>query len=218
MDKNRFLELQYLTLRKEIETCLERAFQIMVGGATLIPILTGILRSYTATPILMALPMVVVVTALLYLNQWNMIMRAGRYIRTKIEPELIGGQGWEAWLEAPVDPKIGEVDNRLVDAYLMYAFYLLTGGYYFATSFIAITYAHESYGWLPVWSVTTLYVMVGLVIGVIILRRVPTNTTTKKERALVKLQRKLAHHAVHGAPSAAAHTPDEAEQRTLGSS
>ncbi len=66
MDKVRFQELQYLTLRKEIEDSLNRSFQIMVGGATLVPILVGIVGHYAATPILMTLPMMVVVIALLF--------------------------------------------------------------------------------------------------------------------------------------------------------
>ncbi|TMC05668.1 MAG: hypothetical protein E6J41_21475 [Chloroflexi bacterium] len=181
MDDRTFLELEYLTLRKEIEDCLERSFQIMVGGATLIPILTGVIQSYKATPILMALPMMVVVIALLYLNQWNSIMRCGRYIRTRIEPQL-GVAGWESWLESAPDPNVGEVHNRLVDTYLVYAFYLLTAGYYFATAFIAITYAREAYGAVSIWPALGVYAAIGLAMIAIILRRVPTNTTTRKER------------------------------------
>jgi len=182
VDKVRFQELQYLTLRKEIEDSLNRSFQIMVGGATLVPILVGIVGHYAATPILMTLPMMVVVIALLYLNQWNSIMRCGRYIRTRIEPQMMGDEGWEAWLESHPDTHMGAVHNRLVDTYLVYAFYLLIAAYYFATSFIAITYAHRSYGSAGEWATLGSYTIIGLSLGYIVLERVPTHTTTKKER------------------------------------
>jgi hypothetical protein len=185
VDKVRFQELQFLTLRKEIEDSLNRSFQIMVGGATLVPILVGILGHYTATPILLTLPMMVVVIALLYLNQWNSIMRCGRYIRTRLEPEILGEEGWEAWLESHPDTHMGAVHNRLVDTYLVYAFYLLTAAYYFACSFIAISYAHRSYDPIVAWLALAAYIVIGLTMGYIILERVPTHTTTKRERHLL---------------------------------
>jgi uncharacterized membrane protein YraQ (UPF0718 family) len=188
MDRSRFQELQYQTLRKEIEDCLTRAFQVMVGGATLIPILVGVIGHYSATPILLALPMMVVVTALLYINQWNMIMRSGRYIRTRIEPEFMGSGGWEGWLESAPDSKIGEINNRLVDTYLAYAFYLLIGAYYLGTSYIAVTYAYHSYGPIAMWASLGAYILIGIVMAFIVLRRVPTNTTTKKERSFAQHQ------------------------------
>lgn len=195
VDKTRFQELQFLTLRKEIEDSLNRSFQIMVGGATLVPILVGILGHYTATPILLTLPMMVVVIALLYLNQWNSIMRCGRYIRTRLEPEMTSEEGWEAWLESNPDMHLGAVHNRLVDTYLVYAFYLLTAAYYFACSYIAINYAHGSYGPVAAWLALTAYIVIGFTMGYIILERVPTHTTTKGERHLLG----EAHAAAHAA-------------------
>jgi hypothetical protein len=201
VDKATYQELQYLTLRKEIEDSLQRAFQIMVGGATLIPVLVGIIGHYAATPILLTLPMMVVVVALLYLNQWNSIMRCGRYIRTKIEPQIMGDDGWEAWLEAPPDPEMGAVHNRFVDTYLAYAFYLLIGAYYFATSFIAVSYAFRTYGSLARWITVGVYGAIAVIMGIIVIRRVPTNTTTKRERLRAAAARKAAAHrgrAAHG--------------------
>jgi hypothetical protein len=195
MDKPRFQELQFLTLRKEIEDSLNRSFQIMVGGATLVPILVGLLGHYAATPILLTLPMTVVVVALLYLNQWNSIMRCGRYIRTRIEPKMTGDEGWEAWLESHPDTHMGAVHNRLVDTYLVYAFYLLTAAYYFATSFIAITYAHRTYGSIAEWVALGCYILIGITMGYIILERVPTHTTTKTERQLMAPQAAMASNS-----------------------
>jgi hypothetical protein len=198
VDKVRFQELQYLTLRNEIEQCLNRSFQIMVGGATLVPILVGILGHYALTPILLTLPMTVVVIALLYLNQWNSIMRCGRYIRTQIEPKMVGDEGWEAWLESHPDTHMGAVHNRLVDTYLVYAFYLLTAAYYFATSFIAITYAHRTYGSIAEWIALACYIVIGASMGYIILERVPTHTTTKVERSFMEFQGAISSNSHEG--------------------
>jgi hypothetical protein len=188
MEKSKFMELQYLTLRKEIEDSLARAFQIMIGSATLIPLLVGIIGHYAATPILMTLPLMVVVSVLLYLNQWNSIMRCGRYIRMKIEPEIVGTDGWEGWLELNIDTEMGRVHNRLVDTYLQFAFYLLTTAYYFATSYIGFAYASRSYGPVVEWVVLSVYALVGIGIGIIVFFRLPTHTTTKEERQLAERQ------------------------------
>jgi hypothetical protein len=186
VDKSTYRQLEYLTLRKEIEDSLNRSFQIMVGGAGLIPVLVGIIAFYAATAILLTLPMMVVVIALLYMNQWNSIMRCGRYIRTRIEKPILGEEGgWEAWLESPPDTRIGAFDNRLVDSYLVYAFYLLTGAYYFATSYIAVSYARRAYGGVAEWATLGVYIAIGILMGVIVIRRVPTRTVTTKERQLI---------------------------------
>ena len=196
MDKNTYLQLEYQTLRKEIEDSLSRAFQIMVGGASLIPVLVGIVAYYASTAILLTLPMMVVVIALLYLNQWNSIMRCGRYIRTRIEEPIMGGEGWEAWLESLPDEKFGGFDNRLVDSYLVYAFYLLTAAYYFATSYIAILFARGAYGPIAQWISLGAYVLIGIAMGIVVIRRVPTRTMTVHER-----QRLMAPSSSHDSPS-----------------
>jgi hypothetical protein len=118
-------------------------------------------------------------------------MRCGRYIRTRIEPPIMGDEGWEAWLESESDPEIGAVSNQLVDTYLAYAFYLLIGAYYFATSYVAVTYASREYG--PVGERVTLgvYGLMGLALGFIVIRRVPTNTTTKKERERILAKQRV---------------------------
>ena len=189
MDKETYQQLEYLTLRKEIEDSLNRSFQIMVGGATLVPVLVGIVAYYAATAILMTLPMMVVVVALLYMNQWNSIMRCGRYIRTRIEDRVMGEEGgWEAWLESNSDPRIGSVDNRVVDTYLVWAFYLLAGAYYFVTSYIAFLYADRAYGDVVKWTILGAHIVIGIVMAIIVVRRVPTRTTTPRERKLARAE------------------------------
>lgn len=213
MDRAKYQELQFRTLRKEIEDSLDRAFKIMVGGATVIPAVVGIVAYYSATPILMALPMVVVVTALLYLNQWNSIMRCGRYIRLNIEKEIMGDSGWEAWLESTYDSNIGSVDNRLVDTYLVSAFYLLTAAYYFATAYIAFSFTRHTYGASAGWVAISIYAVIGIAMGAIILRRVPTNTTTQQERASRALLSGI-ESAVTGPANSQVHAMEPAAENT----
>jgi len=182
MDAERYLELQYITLRKEIEECLTRSFQIMIGGATLIPIIAGVADKYAATPIMIALPMVVVITALMYLNQWSMIMRAGRYIRTEIESRLDAPVGWETWLEARGTDQATAVDNRLVDRYIALAFYILASAYFFAASWVGFLYARDHLHYGLSWVVLGVYCLTAVAMLIVLLRRVPTTTTTKAER------------------------------------
>ncbi len=183
MDRAEFQRLQFLALRREIENSLDRVFKIMVGGPTLIPVIVGVLGYYAVTPILMALPMLVIVIALLYLNQWNTIMRCGRYIRTRIEPDVVGLEGWEEWLESKGETEVGSVSNRLVDMYLSYAFYALTAAYYLATTYIAVLYARSNYGPAGQWSTIGVYGVLGAAMAFIVGQRLPNNTTTKLERA-----------------------------------
>jgi hypothetical protein len=195
VDRSKYLELQFQTLRQEIEHCLDRAFKLMIGGATLIPILIGTLARYSATAILMVFPMVIVVMVLLYLNQWHSVMRCGRYIRTNIERDILGNDGWEAWLEMTFEPELGHLNNRRVDTYLVNAFSLLSAAYYFASCYIAISYASNAYGPISAWITVAGYTLIGLVMSFILLRRVPTSTTTQHELA--------ARSVVHHAPGAA---------------
>jgi hypothetical protein len=92
--------------------------------------------------------------------------------------------GWEAWLEATQDARIGSVDNRIVDTYLVWAFYLLAGAYYFVTSYIAFMYARDAYGGVIEWIILGVHIVIGIVMGIIVTLRVPTRTTTPMERKL----------------------------------
>jgi MFS family permease len=182
MDRKEYQELQFRTLRTEIENCSERSFKIMVGGAALIPVLAGILVHYSATVVLLALPLVVVVMALLYLNQRSAIMRCGRYIRTKIEPDIMGEDGWETWLESVPD-------NRRVDNYLVWALVLLSFAYYGAATYISWNHARMAFGLVWEWVVLAVYIPLGLAMVIYVLWRVPKSTSTKKERAPVRRER-----------------------------
>src|SRR5207253_2013711 len=127
MKEEKFLQLQYETLRKEIEEAHGRAFKIIIGGLTIVPAIWSAIRSLDKAidlgPVTLLLPFIVVVTVLLFLAQNAAIMRCGRYIRLNIENAVPSIIGWETWLEKPREA--GEPDLRGVDKYLIRSFYVL---------------------------------------------------------------------------------------------
>ena len=69
IDPQRFLELQYSTLRKEIETAKSNMFKLVVGGAAVIPAAQSLANTYSIGAITLALPLIVVVLVLLFLTE-----------------------------------------------------------------------------------------------------------------------------------------------------
>jgi len=92
LDKDKFLELQYNTLRKEIETRQDRHFKLAAGALLVVPAvqLLKLLPADTETgaaeiafPVLLLLlasPLVVLSLYILYFSEHLSIMRCGRYI------------------------------------------------------------------------------------------------------------------------------------------
>jgi len=138
MKREKFLELEYMTLRKEIENSKDRLFKIMVGGATIIPTAQYVVQLLKTEidniwAIKSLLPFLVIIMILLFLSENNSLMRCGWYIREHIEPQITPKiHGWENWLEQEMEPSI-----RLVDRFVITGFYLLSACYYVGTAVIA---------------------------------------------------------------------------------
>ncbi len=192
-----FLEWQYESLRKEIETGLERSFRLVIGGATIVPALHIILRTYSPGPIALALPFIIPILVLLYLAQMNQVMRCGRYIKEQIEPHVGGGiKGWETWLEDRPLHELGEKesdpDRRKVDNYIFTAFGIISFVYYLISVFIAVSYLPTWSG--PFWVAIALYSVIGLFLLWLILDRRTEVITTQHESGIprrLRLRRKL---------------------------
>lgn len=124
MEKQDFLLHQFATLRREIEGQQNRAFWIAVMGLLGIPVLTYFLLN-AAVPIWMALPFFLLVLIVLFLAQQNHMMRAGRYIREHIEPQLAVAPGWESWIESK--PEFRVMDKQFAGSLivLFFLFYFL---------------------------------------------------------------------------------------------
>lgn len=88
IDPGKFVELEYASLRKEIETSKANMFKLAVGGSAVIPAAQSVAASYSIGAITLALPLVVVVLVLLFLAENHAVMRAGTYILQEIEPKI----------------------------------------------------------------------------------------------------------------------------------
>ena len=149
MDKKEFLAQQFATLRHEIEGQQVRAFWTVVIGLLGIPTLSYFLLR-AETPIWMTLPFFLLVLIVLFLAQQNHMMRAGRYIREYIEPQVDFSPGWEEWIES-------RPELRLMDKHFSSCFVVMFFLYYFlliayALNQLATEAVRDSHGWES-WSV-----------------------------------------------------------------
>ena len=130
MTREDFLTHQFVTLRREIEGQQVRLFWIIMIGLLGMPALGYFLLSAT-TPIWLGLPFFLLVLIILYLAEQNHMVRAGRYIRDYIEPEVEFSPGWETWLAK-------HAELRLVDKHFSSCFIVLFFLYYFLSIVFAM--------------------------------------------------------------------------------
>jgi hypothetical protein len=117
MDKKAFLEQQYLTLRKEIESSRDRHFKIAAGALVIVPAVEifasaikvsifegekgesmGHILAIPLLVILLLLPIIVLALHAIWVAEHLAISRCGYYIREYIEPAVPEVVGWEKWL------------------------------------------------------------------------------------------------------------------------
>jgi hypothetical protein len=193
MDQNRFMELQYETLRKEIEYSKERVFKIVAGEAFVVPAAQFVsIASDSGSFIKLILPFLVMILVLRFLYENNCIFRSGFYIRKYIEPclkpKIDQVVGWEEWLESDI-----ELDNnkkcspRNVEVFAKNGFYVLSFVYYAISVYLAWDYLLKKYPdtdlmslnpaniALIVYFVITLYIIIGIYIS-LQLRKCRTST------------------------------------------
>ena len=143
VDRSEFIKLEYQTLRKEIEESKSRILRLAGVGLIGTPSAYFLVEAYQIDFLVFSLPVLICIVLLLFLSEIHAIMRCGRYIRTKIEPEVQDHEGWEAWLEESqrVIP-----NRRSVDKLVNISFYLLFGLYYIASVSLAGSLALSRYG------------------------------------------------------------------------
>lgn len=123
MDKNEFLKQHFYTLRDEIKAIKSRSFWIVAMGLFGVPVIMFMAEDkskFVSLPV----PYLVLVIIIMFLAEQNALMRAGRYIRQRIEPNVADTVGWEAWLES-------RADLRLMDRHFFACFILVFFLYYF---------------------------------------------------------------------------------------
>jgi hypothetical protein len=137
LDKDKFFELQYNTLRKEIETRQERHFKLAAGALLILPAVQLLkllaagpngAAAGIASPLLIAAPIFVLSLYILYFSEHFAIRRCGRYIKGQIEAPIESAipkiTGWETWLDK--DPRIHEKEQLIGFHLLFIALYIIT--------------------------------------------------------------------------------------------
>ncbi len=123
MDKNEFLIQTFITLREEIKATKARLFWIVAMGLFGMPLVTYAAQNANKFVSLLV-PYLVLVLIIMFLSEQNALMRAGRYVREEIEPQLSENGCWESWLES-------REQLRLLDRHFFACFVLVFFIYYF---------------------------------------------------------------------------------------
>ena len=175
LDRARFLELEYQTLRNEIEKSKENMFKLLVGGAAVIPAAQSVASTYSIGAITIALPLIVGVLVLLFLAENHSMMRAGTYILEEIEPNVEGSGGWETWLHASNDLS----GTRTVDKLLIFAFAVLASCYFIVSVVLAVRHALTEFGQQGQYLLAGVYLGIGMLLAFYLYAQARTNTQEK---------------------------------------
>lgn len=174
-DRMSFMELQYMTLRREIEVSKANMFRLIVGGAAVIPVAQSVAATYSIGAITLALPFVVVVLVLLFLAENRSVMRAGTFILHQIEPLSAEVPGWETWLSNGRD----EMSSRIVDKLLVFAFSVLAACYFMVSVVLAVRYAVVEFGERGQYLIGGAYIGIGVVLVFVLYSQAQTSTRRK---------------------------------------
>ena len=121
---------EFVTLREEIKATKARLFCIVMTGLLGVPFLTY-LATKTDLFVWLLLPFSVLLLILMFLAKQSSMMRAGRYIRERIESDTGHALGWEGWVESL--PQFRYMDKQYVACFVIVFF-----AYYFTTIGVSI--------------------------------------------------------------------------------
>jgi fucose permease len=172
LENQKFLELQYLTLREEIKNSKANMFRIVVGGAAVIPAAQSLANNFQIGAITLALPLIVVVLVLIFLTENHAMMRAGAYLLEHYEASRSDVVGWETWLSSSKGPN----KKRTVDKMLVFAFAVLASSYFMVSVVMAARYALQEFGQHGQYLIAGGYFGVGIVLVFILYSQAQTNT------------------------------------------
>ena len=171
INREKFLEMEYATLRKEIEVSKQNMFKLVIGGAAVIPAAQSLATTFEIGIITITLPLIVVVLVLLFLAENHSMMRAGTYILEQIEPNIDGG-GWETWLNSSRT----STGTRTVDKMLIFAFAVLASCYFIVSVILAVRHALTEFGQQGQYLLGGAYFGVGVVLAFYLYSQARTNT------------------------------------------
>ena len=172
LETNDFSLLEFESLRQEIATAKKNMFQLVIGGAAIIPAAQSVATNYSIGSVTLALPLILVVLVLMFISENHAMMRAGQYIMERIEPKYLTGGGWESWLNM----SNGISKTRSVDKILILAFSLLSSFYFIVSVVLAWRYAAIEFGTNGKYIVVSGYFAVGAVLAFILYSQAQTDT------------------------------------------
>jgi len=129
MKDNGVLMKQFETLRDEIIATKARLYWTVALGVFGIPFISY-LASDGERYVWLLVPYSVLILIVVFVAEQNAMMRAGRYIRERIEPHL-DDIGWEGWLEA-------SEESRLMERHFIACFVVIFFIYYAMTIALAM--------------------------------------------------------------------------------
>ena len=130
MEAKPLLRDEFNSLRMEIKATKARLFWVVLAGLFGIPLLAYI-ASQGDMFVWLLLPFSVLVLILVFLSEQSSMMRAGRYIRERIETQPETGTGWESWVESL--PQFRYMDKSYITCFVLVFF-----TYYFMTIGVAL--------------------------------------------------------------------------------
>jgi hypothetical protein len=102
MERDKFMEIEYQTLREEIKQTKDRIFKLAGFGLIGMPSAYSFANIYDIQVLVLSLPIMICTIFLLFLSETRALMRCGTYIKNKLEPNINNNAdtriGWEAWL------------------------------------------------------------------------------------------------------------------------
>jgi len=129
MNVVRFRRDEFLTLRDEIKATRSRLFWIVAMGLFGVPMLSYF--AYDAKLVWLLVPYSVLLLIVVFVLEQSNMMRAGRYIRERLEVGAFQVEGWEGWLEA-------NLRTRLIEKHFVACFVVIFFIYYVMTIAMAV--------------------------------------------------------------------------------
>lgn len=117
MTRDEFLKQQFLTLREEIRDSKARIFRLLLVGTIIVPVLIFAASHYESPLTIASIPFVVLVVMVAFIIEQHTIIRAGRYIKEFVEPQVQAVLGWEQWLES--NRRLREMDRIFFGSFLL---------------------------------------------------------------------------------------------------
>ena len=166
MNRAEFSKAEFEVLKDEIKNSKEKMFKLAVGSIVGIPTAYSIAEKTNIGPLIYSLPFLICTVTLVYLSESLAVMRAGRYIRLYIEPDIVDAgdrsiKGWEDWLEKRHSPS-DEPHRRSVDRLLALFFYIMFIFYYVVSAILAVQRAIPIYPPVAVAIGVAIYISIGI--------------------------------------------------------